>query len=263
MNKTIVISAITGVAVAGVTVLSFGGYYAYANYVKTYTDPKDMVRLVKKGKSLRCEVEDDQMKAVEYIDAKNRRSRMEVIESKRAKGDSNVDVMGMSEPDRFILTQDKSYLWNSKDKQGIILEGKDMPMDKDEFFTDFNAGELDNEGKDVGESNVSIKCKYWRVKESYFTKPEDVEFKSLKDMFKDAFDQMKDDMVNDAKDTYKQGLDEMRDEFEQPDFQMDEEDFRKMIEEAQKNSEQQKQDFERFKKDMEDLQDDLEDMPQF
>jgi len=210
MSKKLLL-LLAGGAVAALTVLA-GGYYAYTNVFASYDEPKEIAEAIKDGKSLKCEVEDDEVKAVFYIDAEGKRTRIDIEEYKTDEGKDEMKEMGMARPNHVITDKKEMMMWSDEDNKGLIF-----PTDNDmgEDLVDFSDMDEDDVKDWVADEDGTIKCKVWRVKESMFDKPDKVDFTDfgdlMKDMFKDMSDEMGDSM-QDWTDEMGDNLDDMMDD---------------------------------------------------
>ncbi len=206
MDKKVLLAIVAAVVMLG----AVGGYYAYSTgkldldipfiAQKTYESPTELKELAKSGASMKCEVDNDQIKGIVYIDSTNNRTRMEIADFKitPAMGDGAQD--DNAQPDHMIGTQETIYLWTDGNKEGIKVNISDTgqtPPTNNFLQETIDQAEENAEGDTdtaVTEGLTGIKCTKWQVNDKMFTPPSDV-------TFKDPLAEMRDQLNQQAQDT--------------------------------------------------------------
>ncbi len=143
--------------------------------------------MMAKGKKLKCEWSDDQgNKGVMYTDGQ--RVKTEMSYSQQQTQNMNDSYM--------VHQQDTVYVWQANSDVGQMFKEQDFEQFQEE------AEEMQDEAEDVQvpkeaqvwQNNYDFKCESWKVDDSVFQVPDDVEFKDMTEVMKQAQEQVQEQM---------------------------------------------------------------------
>ena len=130
----------------------------------------DVKNLLSAGRSLTCTFSSEGNSGTVYIDANQKRMR----------GDFVTQFEGSSSVGHIINNSEYMYTWSDSEPQGVRIP---VPDDED---TPVSAGEVPSAPQvyNALEADYDYDCDAWRVDESMFSLPPDVEFIDIAEQFK-------------------------------------------------------------------------------